>query len=482
MKKCIERPAFDRTWCPEPIISDEPDLLRLYWKAWELAWDHVKGCDDSPASPFMDEAFSETTIWIWDTCFMVHFCKYAPQVFPGIQSFENFYQVMHDGRKMSLKIQHPDNPPLFAWIEYEYAKLTGDTSRLRRVVSEKKYLQRHFEFIENSIPGSKPDYGVVPIAAKRDPLGYRWSGNPNGMDNTPRGHDDYDNILWLDLLAQQALSADNIASIAQLIGETEIAKDYTAKSQQLCQLLNQHYWDEQDGIYYDIDANPPHALVKVKTPASYWPMLAGACTAEQAARLQQLARDPMTFGGEIPWPSVDQRDPEFQPQGKYWRGGVWLPTAYMATKALDRYGYYDTAAANALNLLKHMLHTFDNYCPHTIWECYSPTEAKPSTIKDDTPDKVSRPDFCGWSAIGPISMLIEDVLGFHDIDALNRKIRWHKHLPGHHGIRNLSFGEIKTDIISDGQEILVTSNQPYTLEVNGTAFSVQSGEQKFSLN
>ncbi len=479
MKKKLNLPEFDRAWCPEPVLDHEPDLLRLYWKAWELAWEHIKGCDGTPVSPFMDEAFSDVTIWIWDTCFMVHFCKYAPKTFPGIQSFENFYQVMHDGRQMSLTIQHPDNPPLFAWIEYEYAKLTGDTSRLKRVVAEKKYLQRHFDFIENAVPGMKPSYAVCPIDAKREPHGYRWSGNPNGMDNTPRGRDDYGSLLWVDLLAQQALAADRIAAIARMIGEQETAGKYSAEADERRALLNRYYWDEEDGIYYDIKADSGHARVKVKTPASYWPMLAGACDARQAARLEALARDPQVFGGEAPWPSVERNDPAFRNGGMYWRGGIWLPTAYMATKALDRYGYHDTAAQLSINLLRHMLKTFDRYEPHTIWECYSPVRPMPATTKKD--DGCARPDFCGWSAIGPVSLLIEDVLGFHDIDALQGRICWNKIQPGRHGIKRLSFGEIVTDIIADGRTVSVASNHPYTLVINDREFSITAGDQTLEL-
>lgn len=481
MKKPLNLPPFDPSCCPEPVFDNEPDLVRLYWRAWELAWEHIKGCDDAPVSPFMDEAFSDHTIWIWDTCFMVHFCKYAPQAFPGIGSFENFYQVMHDGKRMSLTIQHPDNPPLFAWIEYEYAKLTGDVSRLRRIVVDKQYLQKHFAFIEQAVAGAKPAYGVVPIAAQREPLGYRWSGNPNGMDNTPRGHDDYDSILWVDLLAQQALAADHIAAIAQRINEPSIAAEYAKHAHERRDLLNRHYWDEEDGIYYDIEAQGAHRRVKVKTPASYWPMLAGACSPQQAARLEAHARDPQIFGGEIPWPTVDRRSPAFDDNGRYWRGSVWLPTAYMAIKALDRYGYHTTAAQSAINLLRHMQRTHDQFQPHTIWECYSPTQPRPANTKSADPSCLARPDFCGWSAIGPISLLIEDVLGFHEIDALEGLVRWNKHLPGRHGIRRLRFADVCTDILGQGRTITIASNQPYRLEVNGTTFQVQAGEQTFTL-
>jgi len=476
MKKPVSLGPFVPENCPEPVLDSSPDLIKLYWRAWELAWEHIKGCDDAPQSPFMDEAFSNTTVWIWDTCFMVHFCKYAPQVFPGIQSFENFYQAMHDGRKMSLVIQHPDNPPLFAWIEHEYYLFTGDSSRLARIVRDRRYLQRHFDFVESSKAGMKPPYAVCEMTAQHEPDGYRWTGCPNGMDNTPRGRDDYASIYWVDLLAQQALAADRIAAIAKAIGESSIEKDFALKAEERKALLNKLYWDEEDGCYYDIRNDASRAKVKVKTPASFWPMLAGAASPSQAKRLEALAKDPQVFGGETPWPSVARDDKDFAPDGKYWRGGIWLPTAYMATKALDKYGLHETADDLAFKLLKHMRATHDEFEPHTIWECYSPTKRLPSTTANKP---CCRPDFCGWSAIGPISMLIENVLGFHKIDAIAARVEWRLHQKGRHGVKRLRFGETLTDIVADEGWIEVSSNREYTLSVNGKEFKVKPGAQSF---
>lgn len=125
---------LDRSRLPEPVFDENPGLVDFYWRAWELAWDHVVEKPGAPASPYIDEAFDPDTIWIWDTCFMVHFCKYAPELFPGIQSFDNFYKPLHEGTEFPLCIHHTDNPPLFAWIEDAYLRFTGHTSRVRTIL------------------------------------------------------------------------------------------------------------------------------------------------------------------------------------------------------------------------------------------------------------------------------------------------------------------------------------------------------------
>lgn len=479
---------LDTKLIPEPILDSDPGLIDFYWTAWKTAWKHVAWRKGIPCSPYMDEGFDPERIWIWDTCFMVHFCKYSPEQFPGIGSFDNFYEPMHDNVPSTLKIQHPDNPPLFAWTEYEYFKFTGDDCRLRRIIREKRYLQRHFEFLENAVPGIIPAYAICPIAAQRTRHGYCWAGCPNGMDNTPRGgsarlaknSDEHADILWLDLLAQQGLAALYIARLARVIQANDVADEFEAHYREKKELLNRYYWNETDQIYYDVRAERPEEQVKVQTPASWWPLLAEMCDNHQAKALCRHAVNPATFGGDIPFPSVARNDKSFVNEGMYWRGGIWVPAAYMMTKALTNHNFMAEADALAEKLIRHMYRTWKEYEPHTIWECYSPTGPKPATAKDNK--EIVRPDFCGWSALGPIAMLIENVLGFHDVDALTRTIRWRKHRKGRHGIKRLRFGGIVTDIVADAGEIRVKSNADYTLEINGEGFAIKTGETVIKRN
>lgn len=79
---------------PRPVFDEKPELVDFYYKAWDLAHSRIDEVPGLPAPRYMDEAHRSDRIWIWDTCFMVHFCKYCPDEFPGIASLENFYGVM----------------------------------------------------------------------------------------------------------------------------------------------------------------------------------------------------------------------------------------------------------------------------------------------------------------------------------------------------------------------------------------------------
>lgn len=46
--------------------------------------------------------------------------------------------------------------------------------------------------------------------------------------------------------------------------------------------------------------------------------------------------NPEEFGGSYPTPSLARSDKDYHHQtGDYWRGGIWLPTTYMAIKAIE---------------------------------------------------------------------------------------------------------------------------------------------------
>ena len=416
---------------PIPVDDAHPAYGAFYQKAWELAHDHVKEIAGMPQTPYMDEAFCDTQIWIWDTCFMTLFCKYARDVFPGVESLRNFYTVLHGegnlptviptekepawtgavvGEPFSIEVHIADNPPLFVWSEYENALFHGDLAYLRELLYEKRVLQKHFAWLEDLRESYKPR-GVHAVTRWiACPDGYKWEGGRSGMDNTPRGKTEEKalkprpnnpRLLWIDAICQQALSARLLARLFALVGDEEGKAEWERVFEAKKETVNRLYWDEKDGFYYDIDCNT-HDFYKVMTPASFWALTAGIANREQAARMAKWVTDPNTLGGDPPLLSLSRNDPDFSPNGNYWRGGLWLPTAYAALRGLSEYGFYDVAREAGEKILAHMEATYREFSPHTVWECYSPTRHAPALNEHN--DTLVRPDFCGWSALGPISI------------------------------------------------------------------------------
>ncbi len=488
------KPSFDRALIPQPVFDAEPGYVELYWKAWELAYAHVKWQKGLVQPLYMDEGLWDDTIWIWDSEFMVMFCKYAPKLFPGIQTLDNFYYTMLEDSGSSLRIQHPDNPPFFAWVENDYYKITGDRDHIRELLLDKKFPQRYWDLFPTLSPERKLQFDHYPITLKYKGIGYEWSGISSGMDNTPRTRAGK-GMLWVDAISQQALSALYISRLAKVAGDGATAREFEKKWKELRVIVNKYYWDDSDGCYYDIVPAPSGETASVAdvqaspsawrttgilTPASFWPMLAEIPSKAQARRMTEFALRPDKLGGEVPWVTVSRDDPDFDANdGWYWRGSMWLPTAYMGIKALEKYGFQEAADTTAEKVLSWMLRTYCDYEPHTIWECYSPTAPTPSSNHG----KRVRPDFCGWSAIGPISLFIENVLGFHDIDASSRTVHWDIRHDCRHGLNNLTFGDTTTELLYDpaASTVTIRSNKPYCLILNGKSHRIRAGVTTISI-
>ena len=498
---------------PQPVYDAAPALVDLYRKAWELAARHVKVIPGMPREEYMDEAFCHTNIWIWDTCFMAMFCKYAPEFFPGRESLYNFYEVMYGdaeyppvvvppgepewatggvpaGETIRLRCHIADNPPLFAWAEYQNALFSGDGEHLRKLLLEERYLQKHYDWLENLKTTFTAPWLVCPTRWIAHEDGYSWEGGRSGMDNSPRGRrGDHTEIhrpatgdlLWLDALAQQGFAAECIAGMFELIGEPREAAEWRRKAERKARLLHDRYWDDADGFFYD-RSQEKNDFCKVPTIASYWPLLTGAADAEQARRMAEKLLDPEWFGGGVPFASLAHKDGDFHAEGgAYWRGAVWAPTAYMTVRGLLRCGFFDLARSRTLALLNDMLQVYREFEPHTIWECYSPFEPKPGRQVDN--DILCRKDFCGWSALAPIAMFIECVIGVHSVDAFARRVRWQlaPASPGRVGVKGLRFGGITADLVAERGRVEVETDRPFTLEINGRSFAVAPGRQTLTL-
>lgn len=471
---------------PQPVYPDT-NLVKLYYKAWETAAGRVRrGPEGMEASPYLDENCYDDQIWIWDGCFMVMFSKYAPSAFPGKETLMNYYAPIHDGVPTPLRIHWRDNPPLFAWIELENYLFTADTLQVE-MLERNRYLERHYDWFNNLIPGEKDEaLSPNPIRTRvwRDdtglPVGYSWTGNASGMDNTPRGRDcgGRGAIMWVDAIAQQALSAKSISRLKAMRGDMAGSRLWDEEYERLKDVINDDYWDEEEGFYFDRDTIAGE-LCRVMTPASFWAMLAEVPDSARAARMVDTLLDPMLLGGERPWTSLSRRDPDFDAAtGDYWRGGIWLPMAYMGTKALEKYGYNQLADSLALSIVNLQARTFDQVEPHTIWETYSPVADAPSTEHGRT----VRQEFCGWSALGPISLFIENVLGFRRADGVNGTLTWDLDpAKGSHGIRGLRFGPITASLVYADGQITADTDHPFTLILPGDTIPIPAGHSVINL-
>ena len=464
------------------VIHPDADLVALYDEAWREAktrtWEAPAG---APVRRYMDEGVYADQIWIWDSCYMAQFTKYAAADYPGIETLEALYAPVVDGKDTSLRVHIWDNPPLFAWCELEHWRFHGDRARLEEILLKRRLLQRHYAAFMAPPTGKTPPGAANPVLlrpakAANGAWGFTWHGGRSGMDNTPRGHGvGWDKILWVDAIAQQALAAKCIAELYDALGPDHAAeaRRWRAEHARLAKEINDHYWCEEDGFYYDVRL-ADGAFCKVRTPASLWPLLAGVATQAQADRVAKWFEDPMEFGGERPIPTVSRRSPGYDAKtGDYWRGAIWLPTSYLAIRALDAYGHRALADSLAKRTLALQSRVFKNVEPHTIWECYAPEADAPSTEHG----RRVRQTFCGWSALGPINLFIENHIGLRACDAPSGTVVWDPPADAAYplGVRGLVFGGRTLSIEDDGRTLTVTADKPLTVIDRGVRRDLPAG-------
>ncbi|MDR3689725.1 MAG: trehalase family glycosidase [Fimbriimonas sp.] len=445
-------PTFEKSrgQLPEPVVDDHRDWEDLYWKAWELAFQHLMQPRPQSGfvSNFIDPAFNGNTFQ-WDSCFMVMYAHYAEPEFHAIGTLDNFYAKQHSDGYICREIvretgedflfggmENTINPPLFSWVEWENYLLTGDRSRFRDVLPR---LVKYYEWLRLN---------------RRRPNGLYWNtGLGAGEDDLVRNDSTYS---WVDMTAQQAANAYYIARIAGQIGKRDIERFFESENRALSKLVTTSMWDPKTGFYYDLkrDGTP----TGIKTVLGFWPILAHIASRDQTTALIAHLRNPNEFWrtNVVPALSADERG--YTPDGQYWNGAVWAPTNFMVVKGLESYGYADLAAKVTSVYLAQMSRVLKE--SGTIWENYAP----------DRPAGHGARDMVGWSGDGPIALLIENILGIRGL-ASEQCVYWRPRLAGRNGIRNLKVGKASVSLVASpldqgSREITMTSDKPISVVID----------------
>ncbi len=485
-------PAFaeHRMELPSPILEKNPELVAMYWKCWELAFNHFrKVYAGSPfVSDYIDEAFNDN-IFQWDTIFMVMFARYASTVFPAIQSLDNFYCRQHPSgyicREISEKTgedfvyegrKNTINPPLFSWAEVESFSITGDKSRFAAVLP---VLDKYVEWLNRDgdlVTSDGKEWEKCGRRARGSKHSLYWNtGLGSGMDNTPRGGNG-----WVDMSCQMVIQYNNLAFICDELGKSKEAHNYREEAKSIAQRINTWCWNDTDGYYYDVDNDGRQ--VKWKTAGTFWPLLAKVASPKQAQRLVEHLKDPKTFWRPFVFPTLAADQPGYDPKGGYWLGGVWAPTNYAIIKGLEQYGFEEVAQEASSKYLAAMTEVFRK--TGTVWENYAPESFDPG--------KPAKGDFVGWSGCGPIALLIENVLGFR-CDGVRNELTWYLHRSDKHGIERLHFGSTTASLVFEPSEkdrqpakIAVETDRPFDLVVKSKGrtdkYTMKSGSQEIVLH
>lgn len=476
---------------PAPIYDEDPNYVKCYWKAWELAFRnfHEPAPQSGYVSQFIDAAFNQN-IFLWDTCFLTMFCNYAHPYVPGICSLDNFYAKQHEDGEICREINRTTgkdfapwvnkegkplfsrwgydwdkgqeqvdviykgrsvptpapnltldslNHPIFAWAELESYRVTADKARLEMVWEP---LVKYYEALEKYLMQGNGLY-ITDSAS---------------MDNATRNVYIEAGGTGIDISSEMVLFAGNLSEMAGVLGKLGPARHYRRNADELAGLINKLMWDDERRFYFDLSLDGTRA--PVKSIAAFWALLAGVASESQAAALAGELKDPATFATLHRVPTLAANEPGFDPNGGYWNGAIWAPTEKMVIQGLENYGYEELAREIAMNHLGHVVEVHKE--TGTLWENYAPQSVSRG--------KPSRGDFVGWTGIGPIEFFIEYAIGIK-ADAAANTVTWDITSSGRVGVERFWFGGKTVSFVCEEpdsrgkREVRVESDGDFHLKV-----------------
>jgi putative isomerase len=131
------------------------------------------------------------------------------------------------------------------------------------------------------------------------------------------------------------MDCNALAEISNILGKkaeaNELNKRASFYTKQLATL-----WDEKTGIFLNKRLDTEEKSYRL-SPTNFYPMLARACTKEQAERMvKDHYYNPNEFYGEYMMPTIARNDPAFK-DNDYWRGRIWGPMNFLIYMGMRNY-------------------------------------------------------------------------------------------------------------------------------------------------
>lgn len=450
---------------PRPLVpAGQERIVRAHDHAWRMLRKLRRAADPRSGLPndyvgtsmggFANEMF------VWDSSFTAMCTAWAWRAFPHTATLDCLYSRQMDGgyihrehdTREGIPIGYePDfspNPPVNVVAEWKIAALTGDTARLAAVqpvlAANHGWLRRNRRLADGT---------------------YWTTGLANGLDNSPSLGDGYP-----DLTAQQAHAAELLGLMAGILGRGDEARAWEAERQEIGAAMNARLWSEAMRFYSTSLPGGGHNPNKVAT--GFWPLWTGLVPADRVEDLARHLLDPASFWRHHPIPSLAADSTHYKTAGDYWLGSTWAPTNAAAVWGFARAGRHDLArklARRHLDVLAELRDATD-----ALWENFAPD----ATARGSW----SQPDY-SWTALGPIPLLYEAVIGVQP-DALRERIRWHLPEPGW-GLERIPLGGATVELrMLDGGRIAVATDRAFTLEIDDgkavTARRIAAGRWEIS--
>ena len=292
-----------------------------------------------------------------------------------IGSVMNFLNEQHDDGSIEIAI--------FPSKEHDFVSMMPHRNVHKPVLAQHvAFITKYSEcteWVREIYPRLKKFISFYENNAKHESgLFYFFDDFAIGVDNDPATFYRPDNSsasIYLNSLMYMELGA--MAHLGKLIGNYEDEKYYSLRQSELKNAINEHCYDEKDGMYYSCDINlrpiEPDVLLHSGAPrhystliqrlgcwSSFLPLWAGIPTDTQAESIiKKNLLDEKAFLAPYGVRTLSKYEKMYRLVGtgnpSSWQGGVWILSNYFVFKALLRYGYKkeaDELATKTLDLLK----------------------------------------------------------------------------------------------------------------------------------
>lgn len=468
-EKCftkLRKPPFSeiKELLPKPILCEaDRYLIDAYYYAWSVAFDewlinppdksqsvfYINGCPDWAGQGSSVD---------YDSAFIMMYAKYSHGVFSYIRALDNIYARQHENGFI-IKEGTANNFEVYssapawaqtaylAWAEYENFLLTGEINRIKEIflplVKYYEWFRSYMEKRDGSHPGIQCGHGDWAVANE----------------------------------AAMRIFAVYLNKIASLCGRPDMSRYFNSQAKVARDYIDTNLWDEENGMYgLSVRENlPPRYKAGIcRFIRAFDALAAEGAPPNRADGMLEMLLDTKMFRAEygVRSLSLDSNyyivdsdniiSAEDMATGFAFdfRRTVWAPNIIFALRALDNYGRGEDADKLG-----------EDYC-RAIAETYKITGDIWEHSWDEKIEAGGHKSFCGWGGYGPITCLIERVIGIRAAinDDGGFTVNWNLRRGDRHGIENLRFGDIVTSLICGaaadcGRELEIWSTGKYTLNI-----------------
>ena len=294
-------------------------------------------------------------------------------------------------------------PPIGAYVALRVYLLTGDRALLEQAYPTlRRAHEWWFEHRDGNGDGVL-EHGSSPTGEGTFVHTKQGALDEAAMDNLPLfDHAEFDerahtlDLEEVGLNSLVVLDGQLLARIARLLGRGDEAAALDERAEALAARVRERLWDPEREVF--AARRWSGEFVASLAPTSFYPLLAGIATPEQAeALVRKHLLDPERFWGPRPLPSSAYDDPATR-DDVYWRGRIWPPLVFLTWEGLRRYGY----AAEAAELAKRAWTLFGGE-----WEERRRCRENYKIDPDADPEVDDSDGFYTWGALLALMPLLE---------------------------------------------------------------------------